>query len=234
LQMGLGFATGSTAQGATTQCERDNRPTNDDKFSQQRTDSVILLQTTSCRQDAIASFTSMNADGFTVNKSDPPTAPTPIFYLAIKGGQYKVGSFNQATVTGNQSTTGVGFQPAGLMMLSFNKIAQPGLVAPSTLSIGAANSSASRGNTWMDAIAVDPSDSNVYSSTNTAITMATGPTTINAQADFVSFGSDSFTLNWTTADATKRQILYWAMGPNVARSCANIKPVNLDWREVFP
>jgi hypothetical protein len=41
-----------------------------------------------------------------------------------------------------------------------------------------------------------------------------GAGTINAQADFAGFTSDGFQLNWTTADTTQRQIIYWAFGPS--------------------
>jgi hypothetical protein len=61
---------------------------------------------------------------------------------------------------------------------------------------------------------------------NAASAANTGNPTINAQADFVSFNSNGFTLNWTTADATARQILYWAIGPTNSGV--------LDWREVLP
>jgi hypothetical protein len=49
---------------------------------------------------------------------------------------------------------------------------------------------------------------------------------VNANADLAYFGTDGFTLNWTSADVTAMQILYWAIGPNVSKS-------NILWREVF-
>jgi hypothetical protein len=39
-----------------------------------------------------------------------------------------------------------------------------------------------------------------------------GTPAVNAEADFVSFDADGWTLNWITADATARQILALAIG----------------------
>ena len=40
-----------------------------------------------------------------------------------------------------------------------------------------------------------------------------GPTiTTVAEADLTAFGSDGFTLDWTTADATAREFFYLALG----------------------
>ena len=214
-QLSLGYAESSAAMGAIVTGSTDNRNGNDRKRSQQRTSAcILLLRSNVTQQDAIADFVSMDADGFRINWSNAPAAATPIFYLALKGGRYNVGSFDQATVLGNQSVTGVGFQPSGLMMAIFNKIAQAGIIADNEMSIGAAQSSTARGSIWGEAQnGVDPSQANNYTNNAVAMTMATGPATINAQTDFVSFDSNGFTLNWTTVDATARQILYWVAGP---------------------
>jgi hypothetical protein len=44
--------------------------------------------------------------------------------------------------------------------------------------------------------------------------MGTNATTTNpAQASLQSLLLGGFSLNWTAADATTRQVLYWAIGP---------------------
>ena len=51
-------------------------------------------------------------------------------------------------------------------------------------------------------------------STSAVIRSLTADTpTLNAQADFVSINSDSFTINWTPADGTERKIGWIALGP---------------------
>lgn len=230
-EMGVGFARSSTARGALVQAAPDGDPTNVNKRWQQRTDSAILVlnpTTTPPGQDAIADFVSMDANGFTINKSDAPAAVVPIFYLALKGGRHQVGAFNQATAVGNQAITGVGFKPEHLMLSSFNLVAQAGIAGGAGgVSFGAARHPTARGSIWFQDNNVDRSDANMYTSTTDVLTLATGPNTINAQADFSSFNTDGFTLNWTTAAAPARQILYWVVGPNVDLG-------KIDWREVIP
>ncbi|MBI4683858.1 MAG: hypothetical protein HY755_01520 [Nitrospirae bacterium] len=230
-EIGIGFAQSSTARSAMVFADRNNRADNTSKRWQQRTNAAILLLNPNANppnQDAIADFVSMDADGFTVNKSDAPAANTPVFFLALKGGRHKVDSFNQPAITGNQTITGVGFKPEELLLASFNLIAQAGIVGNGAISIGSAKLPTSRGSIWFqDRSDLDPSEANMYTSTTDVITLAIGSATVNARADFVSFDNDGFTLNWTTADATARQILYWAIGPNVDAT-------NISQREVYP
>jgi len=217
LEMGFGFADAFGNQGSIANSVKDNEAANKTKYSQQRTDQVILL-TNAGAQDALASFVSMDNDGFTVNKSDAPAANTPIFYLAIRGGSHKVGNFLQPTATGVQSITGVGFQPQGLVLFSRNQAAGTTLAAPATISFGAGGQAiTSRTVVWGQSMNKDPSQTAVYTDNTKIMVMRTlsgtgGAGTINAQADLQSFDADGFSLNWTTADTTQRQIIYWAIG----------------------
>jgi len=219
LEMGMGFADYSNNQGSILNCVQDNQNNNSTKYSQQRTDNVILLSSTACAQDALAAFNGFTADGFQLNVSDAPAAATSIFYLAIKGGSYKVGNFLQPTTTGTQTISGLGFQPNSVVLFSHNQVAGTALAAPSTFSIGAANATTSRAGVWGQSRNVDPSNAAVYTDNSKIMIMRTlsgtgGTGTINAQADFNGFTSDGFQLNWTTVDTTQRQIIYWAFGPS--------------------
>ncbi|MFH1141197.1 MAG: hypothetical protein V1724_05960, partial [Chloroflexota bacterium] len=210
-ELSLGLARSSTSQGAIVVGAQDAQSNNNSKVSRQLTTAAILLLKTTTAEDAIADFVSMDANGFTVNKSKAPAASTPIFYLALKGGQHLVGNFTQPAATGSQSVTGVGFQPGSLLFLSGDAVAGTTIVAPNTLSVGAGISSTARGSIWSQANNVDPSDTNSYTITSKVITLATSPSTLNAQADLTGFSSDGFILNWSAADATARQVLYWAL-----------------------
>lgn len=230
-EIGVGFAQSSTAQGAMVFAAKNNDANNDAKRWRQRTDNAILLLNPANdppTEDAVASFVSMDSDGFTVNKSNAPPANRPIFYLALKGGRHKVGSFNQPDATGNQPITGVGFKPEQLVLTSFNLTAQAGIVAGGAISLGTAQLPTARGSVWsQDRSDSDPSEANMYTSATDIITLATGPSTVNARADLAYFGTDGFTLKWTTVnEGTARQILYWAIGPNASES-------NILWREVI-
>ena len=233
-EIGVGLASGPAARGALVFAARDNDNANNRKWWQQRTDSVILFLDPVANiptQYAIADLVSMDVDGFTVNRSVPPSGnpPPPIFFLALKGGRHQVGAFNQPAGTGSQSTTGIGFQPEQLFMASFNRAAMQGITPNGSIgaiSYGAAQYPNVMGNIWFqDRADADPSDANMYTNTANVITLAHG-NAIRAQADFSSFDDDGFTLNWTAADATARQILYWAIGPAVTDGA-------IDWQEIY-
>ena len=220
LQIGMGLADYNNNQGSILNCVADNNSSNATKYSQQRTDNVILLSGSGCAQDALAAFSGFTADGFQLNVSDAPAANTPIFYLAIRGGSHAVGNFLQPTATGIQTISGLGFQPNLVLLFSHNKTATgTTLAVPSTFSIGAAISTTSRAAVWGQSRNVDPSNAAVYTDNTKVIIMRTlsgigGTGTINAQADFNGFTIDGFQLNWTTVDATQGQIIYWTFGPS--------------------
>ncbi len=210
-QLSLGIAASSTQEGSIVIGSDDAVASNATKVTQQRTDASILHLTATMTQDAIVDFVSMDSDGFTVNKSDAPAATTRVHFLALKGGTHKVGSITQPSGTGNTATTGVGFKPRSLMLFSGNKVAGSGIVNPGTISIGAAHDAIARGSIWSEAKNVDPSDTNSYTSATDILTLAASASTVNARADLTSFDSDGFTLNWSAADATAREIIYWAL-----------------------
>jgi hypothetical protein len=80
-------------------------------------------------------------------------------------------------------------------------------------SMGFGSSASARFNIWNGA---DGTNLNQHLDSASIIKMLTpgaaGSPTTNAVADLVSFDADGFTLNWTTADATAREILYLAFG----------------------
>lgn len=166
----------------------------------------------------LATLTSFDSDGFTLNYTAIEAKYN--FALCLKGGKYKVGVFNQATSTGNQSVTGVGFQPTGVILASINQTASSSLLATaSRISFGAASDSASRMSIWSGGNTTDVTSDN---NTDTGkvlnmITEGASPTT-NTSADFVSNDSDGFTINNTSADATAREIVYMAFGSTAIAS----------------
>lgn len=233
----IGFMT-SAGQAAIADCGRDDRnAANHSRNQQSIAQSIMSLQTGNCNnQDSLAAFVSMNANGFTITWTNAPANQMPIFYLAIKGGQHKIGTFTQPTAgitPVSQAVSGVGFQPELLFMASHNRAAG-GIAASGEISIGAAQSSTTEGAIWSESRDVNPpvTDANMATLTTKAIRMATSQTT-NAEADFVSNDSDGFTLSWTTIDGTGRIVIYWAIDFNIARSGAYIKPSNLEIREVY-
>ena len=112
---------------------------------------------------------------------------------------------------GNQSVPGVGFEPVGLFLTSFNRPTSAAILPESEVSLGAASGTLARGAIWSETRDLGTTDANTSTVTDRVIRMATSQTT-NAEADLTSFDSAGFTLNWSAVDATARQILYWAVG----------------------
>jgi len=129
-----------------------------------------------------------------------------------------VSSFNQATSTGNQALTGAGFTPKASIMISANDISANNDTAANHAwaSFGAATGTSARFGYWYgDRNAVSPTVASRNMDRTKLIKLMTeggGSPTLNAAADHVSFDSDGETINWSTVDATARQILVLWIG----------------------
>lgn len=173
---------------------------------------------------------SMDSGGFTLSHATSSGAAWTIAYLAIKGGQWAVGDFTQATSTGVQtSVSGLAFQPVGILLGSAVHDTANTIVDTARMSIGAASSTTSREAIFAgdeDAAATMKTDS--YYATDKVIVLCDeaggGAPTVLAAADLSSLDSGGFSLNWTTADATARNIGYVAFGSNAGGS--SIKTVD--------
>jgi hypothetical protein len=216
-EIGLGFAVSSTKRGAIVADSQDGNSTMD-TWQQQRTDScILLLNPSSGAQDAVVDFNQFLADGFRLSKSDAPAASTPIFYLALKGGYYDVGSFNSTTSTGTQDITSVGFRPRLVMLATQGRSASAARGGTAELAFGAATSSTDRGATWFeDPTGLADSD-NEMETLNTKIIQwrdrtAANTFTLRGSADFVSFLSNGFRVSWSNFETSGRQIIYVAIG----------------------
>lgn len=172
-----------------------------------------------------ADFVSWDSDGFTINNSTVDGEANRIHYLVFAGGQYKVGAFDQPGSTGNQAVTGVGFTPKGVLLSSYNHAANVSQQNHARTSIGAGIDSTNRRAIWAGTSnGVTTTVADQATLQTKVIRLATeGTPTTNAEADFVSNDSDGFTINWSTVDATARQVVYMAFGANPPAT--NIVPV---------
>lgn len=160
---------------------------------------------------------SLDSDGFTLNYTTTTASANYMFYVALKGIQVDVGNFLQETSTGNKSTTGIGFQPSAIIFQTIAQAASSSVQDNARENVGVGVSSSSRFSMFAGAKHnVNPSNSSQNQDTTKVIKMMTESTsspTTEAAADLVSMDSDGWTLNWTTADATAREIIYFAIGP---------------------
>lgn len=156
-----------------------------------------------------AAYTSLDSDGFTINWSSVLASGRVIWALCLKGGQYAVGAFNKPTSTGNSGVTGVGFTPSAEAFLSFGVVAGTTVNTAGRSAFGAATGTSNRGSI---AVSIEGTNTTNKYLTRTRALRIDGDGTAAGEADFISHDADGFTLNWTTADATAEQVLYFAAG----------------------
>jgi hypothetical protein len=216
--IGMGAASGATSEGTAVYGNRN--AVNPTQLARTlRTDRCIFGLTNPLAESCSADLTSFNADGFTLTWSTLPPVANIIFYVALKGARFKVGSETQRTSVGTKATTGVGFQPNACLFWGVNRVVGATIDTTSTdmgLSIGAMRSDGQSAAVFAGGQdATTPSDEDQSTVGNIALRhAANGATT--AESIFSAYGADGFTLNWTVADATAREFLYLALGNALA------------------
>jgi len=208
----IGFVVGTAKQCSRSTFRQDNQATSN-TWGYQRTDSCQNTVSGAGAVVRTATIGSMGTDGFTLAFNPAPANAVYINYIALKGGSYDTGAFDQAATTGNQSVA-TGFQPTGVILQSAGYATSASVSSISRISLGVGISSTQRGTIWtgdLDAQAAGVSDQ-VLDRTKCLTFYTEGTPTLDADMDFVSNDANGFTVNNTTADGTQREILYFAFG----------------------
>lgn len=146
-------------------------------------------------------FTTGGAGRFTINVTDAPAAGDQIHYVAFYGTDLTnvaVKEFTaKITSTGTKAETGVGFQGKAMLLMGLARTAT-GNAAGLNCWMGAAVSTTQRGSIYWGARDGHTSSEEHYRNATkcVSIPVANG-NAIDALADFVSWDSDGFTLDWT-------------------------------------
>lgn len=200
-------------QGAIALAVRDNLTTQDTWRYQQANRCCALLTNASG-----AVFEELAFNGMGLSAPTNATGSNAIALLALSGIAAKAGALNQPTSTGTQAVSGLGFQPKVVLLMSVGNTTQTGSQAQARLSFGAGDGSA-QGRAWIGSEdAVNPSRAAKGHSTSVALSAvstvnATGASNAaDAECAIQSLDADGFTLNWTAADATVREVLWLALG----------------------
>lgn len=212
----FGAATSTTAQFVVANGDDGNvSTTNSARVSRFGTECICLLSGGTPTIDALATFASFNAAGFTINWTDLPSSTgLVIHYLAIGGTDVTNATIVQ--VTPSTTTNGVtqaismGFQPDCVITCSPAVPSTTGVV-DATISVGAATRSPSTkqyATFWFDNDGATATDAAVYSTT--ARMGATPSSTAIKDADFSlsSWDASGITINWNDAVATTTQRFY--------------------------
>ena len=162
---------------------------------------------------AQANFVSQDSDGFTVDWTVTDGVARVVNFLALGGTDLtnvNASTFAAATATGNQAVTGVGFQPDCVLFFAPSMNTAEGTSLASSLGFkGWAVSPSQRGVTSWRMINGLTTNSSTSSRqlTNQCITVPT----VLREADFVSFDSDGFTINWSVVNGTASILGYIAL-----------------------
>jgi hypothetical protein len=213
---GFGAAISAAKQGVNwTWAEDANANTNDQRYT--RFDECMYIETNISAQQR-ATFVTQDSDGFTVNWL-AGTAAVPILYLCIKGGSWHIGNSATLTSLASIATTGYGFAPNAVMVLSACTTAQSTAGTPNSdhcLSVGAGTSPSARvAQSNFEATALATSDAwfgieydEIYS--NLSLPGIAG------LMDIQSMDADGVTFVMDDADPTTRVFWYIGMGDSPA------------------
>jgi hypothetical protein len=202
LFLNAGMATSTSARGVISSFDTDAVATTI-VFRGTRTDRCYASYA-SATSIVEADLVSLDADGFTLNWSKVEASNARKLFAVCLGGDdltnAKVQTFTGASSAGNQSVTGVGFQPDCTIFFAGLTLANLG-ESSMLFSIGAAKSSSERVAAGMSSVDnVGTSNTNRKQVSDKCITLPwAGTGAVLQEADFVSHDADGFTINWTTA-----------------------------------
>ena len=204
-------AADATNQWASCTFSRDNQADSDNK-TYQKTNRCILRMGTSVQLEA--SFVSLGTRQFTINIENSPSTGYSVAAICIKGPQVAVGSLTQPVATGEQTVTGLGFAPGALLCCTGGGVASASVVDVGRKVLGAATAAAQKAIACagQDNAAVTVEDSYWASDKLLPILEPGAPAVLASVAGLSSLDGDGFTLDWSTADGTQREVLYVALG----------------------
>jgi len=169
-------------------------------------------------------FVSMDSDGFTIHYTTAPTSAHTMPFLALKGGSYKVGTFQKSTggAPVDDDVT-VGFQPKAVLLTSIHRATTTTIQADAVHALGAGDGTRN-GAIWIRSTdAADPTDANRSIINSKALRLATQPNTVAAECDLdLASVSNGFRAHWTTNDAVAAEVAYLAVGD--AKSAPMFRP----------
>jgi len=173
-----------------------------------------------------STFTSFDANGFTVNNS---VGGGGFFFgnLAINGCACNVGTFTQPTSTGNQVVPILASTPRAVIIAGTDKVSATGNTDNVLQSLGACDlNTLTQQSVWSGNLDNKAADgfANAVASTASYVIRVEQPTghytsTLVARASVVSSTNQQFVLNWDTVDSTEREFFYLIIADSTAQAC---------------
>jgi hypothetical protein len=205
-----GMAVSSTEECVSSLISVHNLATSDTGRSQ-RIDACLDGMSDGTTREYLCDFTSMDANGFTINISDAPAAAYKVIVVAIKGGSWFIGSDTVPVTDTTKAFTGVGFQPNTALFQSFQNSVDTGVNNNGRISLGAADNEINEA-----CVSITDRDNRVTSetyATNSVTRLqhyiaANG--TANGEANMSAWDADGFTLNWVNTVTDLKEFVFLA------------------------
>lgn len=167
-----------------------------------------------------ASFVSFLSNGVRLNFVTTGDSGDDMMVMVVQGGDWDVGVFNQPTSTGNQIVnTTSNLNNKGVMFASFGNVADTGAIDHSRWMIGGGDGTNERctaiGITDNVTTSIAKKDHSESKSIRLLSETSGGFTTL-AEADLTSIATQGqYTINWSTADATQREVCWVSCGDTI-------------------
>lgn len=159
-------------------------------------------------------FTSMDADGFTINVTNAAGTAYLIQYLALAGSDLtnvSVGTFDLPTVGATTTVTGIGFQPDGVILANIGETTWPFDGDVLVTSMGGFTSTGQAASGTVDVDAVGTSDTNTWLRNDSVVLVSGAGDTQAVQASRNALNSDGFVLNMDNLPGASQTVGYVAL-----------------------
>jgi hypothetical protein len=212
----IGAGISSTERACMSVCDEDGQTTQDCNRWVNTTDIIHLLVEGSGSADLVfadlVSLDSAGGGGFTIDIYQTLGAAHRCTYLALGGTtltDVAIGKIDLTAATGEESWTGVGFQPDAMMFFNNGDAVSSG--ADSSFGLGFAASSSETGFIHINGDNGNAdSDNYRWMEQNAVFAMCTKVGGIDHEATLTSFDTDGFTVNWSNAPFDTDDIIYIA------------------------
>lgn len=207
---GFGVAVSATDRRAICSRSADASASSSSQSAHEAAACILSVTSTGPAIDGQIDLQSMDADGFTLVVDDQMPRDLRVHYLALGGDSLtnmESGVFTEPGAIGNQDITALAFQPDCVLLFSAGIAADaPGAAVDSTMMLGAATGPSNRG-VWMgggnNGGGTMQTINYCISSECIALPVANMIST-TGRADFVSFLSNGFRVNWTERALSRR------------------------------
>lgn len=212
----IGAATGSSNQGVWCGRSRNAQSTIVADTYCTAGECIALISSTASTVTCRADFSQFLSNGFRINWAEVTAGGRYIFYVALKGGNYRVDNLLTQTDTVTDIVeSGFGFQPSSALFVSSGKIESTSdtTQADDKLSIGAFSGLTARGaQGTLDENALADSEVTTAIELDEVYVNIAADSTVQGLMDVKSVDSDGFTMIMDDADPAQAFVWYMAFG----------------------